>query len=116
RRVFEAAAAILGVAFLIKAAAWPLNFWLPSAYANAAAPVAGVFVIMTKVGIYALLRLGSLLLPTGAPAAFGGAWMFPLGLATLVFGTIGMLAAQQTERLAGYCIIVSSGTLLAALG
>ena len=116
RRLFETAAAILGVAFLIKAAAWPLNFWLPNAYASASPPVAAVFAIMTKVGVYALLRLGSLLLPTGAPAAFGGEWMFPLGLATLLFGTLGMLATQQAERLIGYCIIMSSGTLLAALG
>jgi len=116
RRLFEAAAAILGIAFLTKAAAWPLNFWLPNAYAHACAPVAAVFSIMTKVGIYALLRLGSLLLPTGAPAAFGGEWMFPLGVATLVFGAIGILATQQAERLIGYCVIMSSGTLLAALG
>src|SRR3546814_17473438 len=94
---------------LIKAAAWPLNFWLPAAYANACAPVGAVFAIMTKVGIYALLRIGSLLLPTGAPAAFGGEWMFPLGMATLIFGTVGILAAPQAERQAGYCIIMSSG-------
>jgi len=116
RQLFEAAAAILGVAFLIKAAAWPLNFWLPAAYANACAPVGGVFAIMTKVGIYALLRIGSLLLPTGAPAAFGGEWMFPVGIATLAVGTLGLLAAPQAERQAGYCIIISSGTLLGALG
>ncbi|MEB2399309.1 MAG: monovalent cation/H+ antiporter subunit D [Alcaligenaceae bacterium] len=116
RLLFEAGAAILGIAFLTKAAAWPLNFWLPAAYANAAPPVGAVFAIMTKVGIYALLRIGSLLLPSGAPAAFGGEWMFPLGMATLIFGTIGLLAAPQAERQAGYCIIMSSGTLLAALG
>lgn len=116
RRLFETAAAILGIAFLIKAAAWPLNFWLPNAYGSACAPVAALFAIMSKVGIYALLRLGSLLLPTGAPAAFGGEWMFPVGLATLAFGTIGMLASQQTERMIGYCVICSSGTLLTALG
>src|SRR5690606_12269189 len=116
RRLFETGAAILGIAFLIKAAAWPLNFWLPSAYANACAPVAGIFAIMTKVGIYAMLRIGSLLLPTGAPAAFGGEWMFPAGMATLVFGTIGMLSASQADRQAGYCVIMSSGTLFAALG
>ena len=116
RALFETAAAVLGIAFLIKAAAWPLNFWLPAAYANACPPVAGIFAVMTKVGIYALLRIGSLLLPTEAPAAFGGDWMFPAGMATLVFGTIGLLAAPQAERQAGYCIILSSGTLLAALG
>src|SRR5690606_16298316 len=116
RQLFEAGAAILGIAFLIKAAAWPLNFWLPATYANACPPVGAVFAIMTKVGIYSLLRIGSLLLPTGAPAAFGGEWMFPLGMATLAFGAIGLLAAPQVERQAGYCIIMSSGTLLAALG
>lgn len=116
RLLFEAAAAILGVAFLVKAAAWPLNYWLVDGYANASPPVAGMFSIMTKVGIYALLRIGSLLEPTGAPAAFGGAWMFPAGIATLIFGSIGMLAAHETQRMASYCIILSSGTLLAALG
>src|SRR5690606_18449229 len=43
-------------------------------------------------------------------------WMFPAGIATLAFGTLGMLAAPQIERQAGYCVIISSGTLFAALG
>ncbi|WP_345798391.1 monovalent cation/H+ antiporter subunit D [Castellaniella sp. MT123] len=116
RQLFDSAAAILGVAFLIKAAAWPLNFWLPNTYTEAAAPVAALFTIMTKVGIYALLRIGSLLLPAGAPAAFGGAWMFPAGIATLAFGTLGMLASTQPRRIAAYAVITSSGTLFAALG
>ncbi|MFT0531332.1 monovalent cation/H+ antiporter subunit D [Castellaniella hirudinis] len=116
RQLFDAAAAILGVAFLIKAAAWPLNFWLPNAYSEACAPVAALFAIMTKVGIYTLLRIGSLLVPAGAPAAFGGAWMFPAGIATLAFGTLGMVASTQPRRIAAYAIITSSGTLFAALG
>lgn len=116
RHLFEAAAAILGVAFMIKAAAWPLNFWLPSAYSHACPPVAALFAVMTKVGIYALVRVGSLLVPTGAPAAFGGEWMFPVGLATLLFGTIGLLSAYQVERVVSYCVLISSGTLLSALG
>ena len=116
RLVFEAGAAILGVAFLIKAAAWPLNFWLPSTYASASAPVGAVFAIMTKVGIYALLRLGLLLPSTATPLAFGGDWIFLIGLAPLAFGTLGLLTAQQANRLAAYCVIMSSGTLLAALG
>ncbi|AUL15341.1 NADH-ubiquinone/plastoquinone complex I subunit [Bordetella bronchiseptica MBORD675] len=116
RSLFEAGAAILGVAFLVKAGAWPLNFWLVKGYGSAAAPVAALFSIMTKVGIYALLRIGSLLLPTGAPAAFSLDWMFAAGLATLVFGGLGLLANQQLEKLTGYCVIVSAGTLLTALG
>lgn len=116
RRLFEAGAAILGVAFLVKAGAWPLNFWLVSGYGSACAPVAAMFSIMTKVGIYSLLRIGSLLLPTGAPSAFSLDWMFAVGLATLIFGGVGILASQQMEKLAGYCVIVSAGTLLTALG
>src|SRR5690606_17685465 len=101
---------------LIKAAAWPLNFWLPATYANASAPVAAIFMIMTKVGVYALLRIGSLLLPTGAPAAFGGEWMFPVSIATLGFGIIGLIAAHQPERQASYFAIMSTVTLFTALG
>ncbi|WP_432787210.1 Na(+)/H(+) antiporter subunit D [Oligella sp. MSHR50489EDL] len=116
RLLFETACSILGVAFLIKAAAWPLNFWLANAYAAASAPVAAMFAVMTKVGIYALLRVGSLLLPSGAPAAFGGEWMFYIGIATLAFGAIGVLAEKQIGRLVGYSVILSSGVLLSALG
>ena len=116
RALFDAGAAILGVAFLVKAGVWPLNFWLPGAYGAAAAPVAALFSILTKVGIYALLRLGSLFAVAGAPAPFGGTWLFGIGLVTLFFGSAGMLSAQQPQRMSAYCVIVSAGTLLAALG
>ena len=62
RGLLHAGAAILGVAVLAKAAMWPLNFWLAAAYSAAAAPVAAVFVILTKVGVYTVLRLWTLLL------------------------------------------------------
>ncbi|KAE9797466.1 cation:proton antiporter, partial [Escherichia coli] len=52
RTLFEAGAAILAVAFLVKAAMWPLNFWLPTTYSAASAPAAAMFAMMTKVGIY----------------------------------------------------------------
>ena len=116
RLLFETACSILGVAFLVKAAAWPLNFWLPNAYSAASAPVAAMFAVMTKVGIYTLLRVGSLLVPSGAPAAFGGDWMFYIGIATLVFGMFGVLAEKHLGRLVGYSVILSSGVLLSALG
>ena len=116
RALFDTGAALLGVVFLIKAGAWPLNFWLPAAYGAAAAPVAAVFAILSKVGIYALLRFETLLTVSGAPAPFGGQWMFYCGLATLATGTLGVLAAQRLERIATALIIVSSGTLLAAFG
>lgn len=116
RVLFEIAAVLLGVVFLIKAGAWPLNFWLPAAYGAAPPPVAGVFAILTKVGVYAVLRLATLLEDVGAPAPFGGAWLFYCGVATIAAGTLGMLAAQRLDRLAGYLVLVSSGTLLTAFG
>ena len=61
RMLLEAGAAILGVAFLVKAGMWPLGFWLLSAYPAAVAPVAAIFAVLSKVGLYVLLRLCPLL-------------------------------------------------------
>ncbi len=118
RGLLHAGAAILSVAFLVKAAAWPLNFWLPSAYSSAAAPVAALFAIMTKLGVYAVLRVWTLLFPqeAGVSALFGGPVLVGLGLVTLSFGAIGIIATQHLARMAAFCAILSSGTLLAALG
>lgn len=117
--LLHAGAAILAVAFLAKAALWPLNFWLTPAYGAASAPAAAIFAILTKVGVYAILRLWTLCFPAGAvgaSAGFGGTVLIWGGLATLAFGAIGMLASQQLGRLAGYSVIASSGTLIAAIG
>jgi multicomponent K+:H+ antiporter subunit D len=118
RGLLHAGAAILGVALLAKAAMWPLNFWLAAAYSAAAAPAAAVFVILTKVGVYTMLRLWTLLLSTepGAAIPFGSDALIVGGLATLAFGAIGMLASHQLRRVAGYSLIVSSGTSLAVIG
>jgi len=118
RGLLHAGAALLGIAFLAKAAMWPLNFWLPPAYAAASAPAAALFAILTKVGVYAVLRLWTLCFPAGAGASgsFGGSVLVWGGLATLAFGAIGMLASQQLARLAGYSVVASSGTLVAAIG
>jgi multicomponent K+:H+ antiporter subunit D len=114
----EAGAAILAIAFLVKAGMWPLSFWLPGAYAAAAAPVAAIFAIMTKVGIYAVLRLSLLLFGAGAgeSAGLGAQVLLYGGMATIAFGMLGVLAAQDMARMAGFAVLVSTGTLLAAIG
>jgi multicomponent K+:H+ antiporter subunit D len=118
RALVEAGAAILGVAFLVKAAMWPLGFWLPTTYAAAAAPSAAILSILSKVGIYAVLRLWLLLFDQGAgpSAGFGEGWLLAGGLLTLGYGAIAVLATQDLARLAGASVLVSSGTLLAAIG
>lgn len=118
RVLLEAGAAILGTAFLVKAGMWPLSFWLPSAYSAASAPVAAMFAILSKVGIYVLLRLSLLVFGSeaGALTGFGGPILLYGGMATIAFGAFGVLASQSLGRLAGYSVMVSSGTLLAAIG
>src|SRR6478735_2634831 len=95
--LMAAAASILGTAFLMKAGAWPLNFWLPTTYAAASAPAAAVFAIMSKLGVYVILRLWTLVLgPEAGPlAGFGGAWLLVGGMLTIAFGTVGVLASQS---------------------
>ncbi|MDK1386131.1 monovalent cation/H+ antiporter subunit D [Sinorhizobium sp. 8-89] len=118
RQLVETGAAILGIAFLVKAGMWPLSFWLPPAYAAATPPVAAVFAILTKVGIYVIIRLHFLIFgaAAGASAGFGQGWLVAGGMLTISFGAIGVLASQAMGRLAGYSVLVSSGTLLAAIG
>jgi len=118
RRLVEAGAAVLGIAFLLKAGIWPMGFWLPTTYSAATPPVAAVFAIMTKVGAYVVLRLWLLLFGEGAGASaqFGGEWLVSGGLMTIAFGAIGMLASQDMSRLAAFAVLVSSGTVFAAIG
>lgn len=118
RGLLHTAAGILATAFLIKAAFWPMNFWLVPAYSAAVAPVGALFALMTKVGVYVILRLWTLLFGSdaGASAQFGGQWLMVGGMVTMLFAGIGMLSAQRLTYLAGYAAILSSGTLLAATG
>jgi multicomponent K+:H+ antiporter subunit D len=116
--LLEAGAAILGIAFLVKAGMWPLCFWLPATYAAVSPPAAAIFAVLSKVGVYIVLRLWLLVFgdDAGASAQFGGEWLLVGGMATLAFGAIGTLASQDMARLAAYSVLVSSGTVLAAVG
>jgi multicomponent K+:H+ antiporter subunit D len=118
RALLEAGAGILAIAFLAKAGIWPLCFWLPRTYAAVPTPVAAIFAILTKVGIYVLLRLSLLVFgdAAGPSAQFGSHWLLIGGIATVAFGAIGSLASQDMPRLASYSVLVSSGTVLAAVG
>ncbi len=118
RPLFHAGAAIMGLAFLIKAGIWPLSFWLPTAYMAGSAPVAAMFALLTKVGVYVVLRLSFLLFGAGAGASagFGAPVLIAGGMATLAFGFLGVLAAQGLGRMAAHLVLVSSGTVLAAAG
>jgi multicomponent K+:H+ antiporter subunit D len=116
--LLEAGAAILGIAFLVKAGMWPLCLWLPRTYEAASAPVAAVFAIMSKVGIYVILRVSLLLFGESAVglAHFADDWLLFGGIATIAFGSIGVLSTRSLPRLAAFSVLISSGTLLGAIG
>lgn len=116
--MFLAGSAIMALAFLIKAGIWPMSFWLPTAYMAGAAPVAAMFAIMTKVGVYVILRLSFLVFGAGAGASagFGAEVVIAGGMATVAFGFLGVLASQGLGRMAAHLVLVSSGTVLAAGG
>lgn len=118
RGLLHAASGILATAFLIKAAVWPLNFWLVPGYSAATAPVGALFALMTKVGIYTILRLWTLIFSgdSGPSSLFGSQWLIFGGMVTMVFGGIGIFASTRLTHLAGYAAILSSGTLLATIG
>jgi len=112
-----AAGMLLLVVFGLKTAVFPLYFWLPRAYAAASAPVAALFAIMTKVGLYSILRVYTLLYGEQADtlAELVNGWLWPLALGTLVLGAVGALAAATLTGLIAYLVVLSVGTMLAGL-
>lgn len=116
--VLQAAALVLLVVFGFKAAMVPLSMWLPATYAAACAPVAALFAIMTKVGVYAILRVHGVIFgaDAGASAFAVQPVLLPLALATSVVGVLGALAAHTLPRLVAWLTVASVGTILAAIG
>ena len=112
----RAAGMVLLVVFAVKAAAFPLHFWLPATYAAAAAPVAALFAVMTKVGTYAIVRVYPPVFGSGEdPAGLAGAALLGFALATLVVGMLGAVAATRLATMVAYFTVVSAGTILTAI-
>lgn len=112
-----AAGLLLLVVFGLKAAFLPLYFWLPRAYASASAPVAALFAIMTKIGLYSIMRVYILIYgeQAGSIANIAADWLWPLALLTIVCAVIGALAAVTLQGLLAYLVVASVGTLLAGI-
>ncbi len=118
RGLLHISAFMLLVVFGTKAALIPLFLWLPDTYSRASAPVAALFAIMTKIGVYAILRVFTI--SFGAPgselAEALGPWLLGAAGATLLAGMLGALAATELRRLVAYLVIASVGSLLIAVG
>ncbi|MTW21093.1 monovalent cation/H+ antiporter subunit D [Allochromatium palmeri] len=117
-RLAGAGGLLLFTVFALKAALPPLHAWMVPAYAAASAPVAALFAILTKVGLYAMLRLLSLLPDTGSGPAFAGSvtWLLTgAAVLTITAGSLGALASTRLGTMIGYLVMLSMGTLLAGI-
>ncbi|HZP88185.1 MAG TPA: monovalent cation/H+ antiporter subunit D [Burkholderiales bacterium] len=107
-------ALLLLVVFALKAAVFPLLLWLPPTYSTAAASVAALFAIMTKVGIYAIVRIYPLVFGPAAGEAAPNLelWILPAALLTMTCGALAALASRRLAGVAAQLTLVSSGTIL----
>ncbi|HEV7626223.1 MAG TPA: Na+/H+ antiporter subunit D [Streptomyces sp.] len=95
--------------FAVKAAVFPLAAWLPDSYPTAPAPVTAVFAgLLTKVGIYAMLRTQTLLFPGGRLSDV----LLILALLSLVVGILGAVAQTDLKRLLSFTLISHIGFMV----
>jgi len=107
-------AALFFFAFAMKAAAFPLNFWLPASYHTPRLAVGAVFAgLLTKVGVYALLRVLLTLFPTDRDDL--AISIAVVAAASMLLGALGALAQTDMRRLLGYLVISGIGIMLAGL-
>jgi multicomponent Na+:H+ antiporter subunit D len=110
----SAFAVLLLVVFGIKAALFPLFFWLPDSYPIAPSPITAIFAgLLTKVGIYAMVRTQTLFFP---PDSRPGTLILVLAAATMVVGVLGALAQDDVKRILSFTIVSQIGYLAFGLG
>ncbi|MCX2968253.1 MULTISPECIES: Na+/H+ antiporter subunit D [Streptomyces] len=103
---------LLLVVFGIKAAVVPLHFWLPDSYPTAPAPITAVFAaLLTKVGIYAMVRTQTLLFPRDDTWWVGAC----LAVATMLVGILGALAQDDVNRLLSFTLVSHVGFMVFGL-
>ncbi len=108
-------AALLLFAFGAKAALFPLFFWLPAAYHTPSFTVSAVFAaLLTKVGVYAMLRVFTLIYGLDTP--YLADLLLWGGVATMLTGALGALAQVELRRVLAFQVIASIGLMVAGLG
>jgi multicomponent Na+:H+ antiporter subunit D len=100
---------MLLIAFGIKAAVFPLSAWLPDSYPTAPAPVTAVFAgLLTKVGVYAIIRTQTLLFPGGALDDL----LLWAALATMLVGILGAVAQSDLRRMLSFTLVSHIGYMV----
>ena len=100
---------VLLVAFGVKAAMFPLGAWLPDSYPTAPAPVTAVFAgLLTKVGVYAIIRLQFVLFPGDRLSVLLGV----VGILTMILGILGAVAQDEAKRLLSFTLVSHIGYMI----
>ncbi len=115
--IIRSASAILLIVFCSKAALLPLYLWLPETYSRTPAAVVALFTVMTKLGVYAVLRVYTLVFAAGAgeSASWVWPWLLGAGVITLVLASLGVLAGRTLRGTVAYLVIASAATLFIAI-
>ena len=109
----SALGALFLVVFGIKAAIFPLFFWLPDSYPVAASPVTAIFAgLLTKVGVYAIIRTQTLLFGEGGPSTL----LLAVAGLTMVTGVLGAITQDDVKRILSFHIISQIGYMIFGLG
>src|SRR5690606_37249223 len=103
---------LLVVAFGIKAAIFPVSFWLPDSYPTAPAPVTAVFAgLLTKVGVYALIRTETQLFASNSIDTV----LLVVALATMIVGVLGAVAQAELKRILSFTLVSHVGYMVFGL-
>ncbi|MBW8480989.1 Na+/H+ antiporter subunit D [Actinomadura parmotrematis] len=95
--------------FGVKAAAFPLSMWLPDSYPTAPAPVTAVFAgLLTKIGVYGVIRTETLLFPGGQTRAL----LMAVALASMVVGILGAMVQVDIKRLLSFTLVSHIGYMI----
>ncbi len=106
---------LLLVVFGIKAAIFPLFFWLPDSYPTAPSPVTAIFAgLLTKVGVYAIVRTQTLLFPTSDHLPSG--LLLAIAGLTMVVGVLGAIAQEDVKRILSFHIVSQIGYMIMGVG
>lgn len=103
---------MLLVAFSIKAAVFPVSFWLPDSYPTAPAPVTAVFAgLLTKVGVYAIIRTETQLFADNDVNML----LMVIALATMIVGVLGAVAQAELKRILSFTLVSHIGYMIFGL-
>jgi multicomponent Na+:H+ antiporter subunit D len=109
-----ALAVLFLIAFSIKAGLFPLFFWLPASYHTPPAAIGAVFAgLLTKVGVYALMRTFTLLFQDAPPALF--TLLLAMSVATMVIGLVAALNERDFRRILSFNLVAHIGYTTASL-